>query len=167
MTSWRARRCPWNFFFENRMLKTKFLFFQPIIPTGHPWVSTKKFCPIGSAVWSAMRNINTNVLFYYKDGYDICNDNNSDWIINWLIILLFFSLTIRGHFFNGMIYPKGLSKNSTCLTEYINKEVTKTWIWILNKDCSSVLALFVTKLIFFPIHRLFYQEQYKLYIWGS
>lgn len=22
------------------------------------------------------------------------------------------------HLFNGMIYPKGLSKNSTCLTEY-------------------------------------------------
>jgi len=32
------------------------------------------------------------------------------------------SLTVRGFLFNGMIYPKGLSKNSTCMTEYINKE---------------------------------------------
>lgn len=31
-------------------------------------------------------------------------------------------LTIRGFLFNGMIYPKGLSKNSTCMTEFINKE---------------------------------------------
>ena len=25
--------------------------------------------------------------------------------------------------FNGMIYPKGLSKNSTCMTEYIQQKV--------------------------------------------
>jgi hypothetical protein len=29
---------------------------------------------------------------------------------------------VKSDFFNGMIYPKGLSKNSTCMTEYINQE---------------------------------------------
>ena len=33
------------------------------------------------------------------------------------------TLTVTTDFFNGMIYPKGLSKNSTCMTEYIQKEV--------------------------------------------
>lgn len=32
------------------------------------------------------------------------------------------SISIKSDFFNGMIYPKGLSKNSTCMTEYINQE---------------------------------------------
>jgi len=31
---------------------------------------------------------------------------------------------VKSDFFNGMIYPKGLSKNSTCMTEYINQEVS-------------------------------------------
>jgi len=53
-----------------------------------------------------------------KDKNDVVEDirvfcNNED---------ITLSLTIRGAFFNGMIYPKGLSKNSTCMTEYINKE---------------------------------------------
>ena len=33
------------------------------------------------------------------------------------------TLTVTTDFFNGMIYPKGLSKNSTCMTEYIQQEV--------------------------------------------
>jgi len=53
-----------------------------------------------------------------KDKNDVVEDvrvfcNNDD---------ITLSLTIRGAFFNGMIYPKGLSKNSTCMTEYINKQ---------------------------------------------
>jgi len=32
------------------------------------------------------------------------------------------TLTVTTDFFNGMIYPKGLSKNSTCMTEYIQQE---------------------------------------------
>ena len=36
-------------------------------PPGHPWVSTKNFRPIGPAVWPAIGNIYTNVLFYYLD----------------------------------------------------------------------------------------------------
>ena len=31
----------------------------------NPWVSTKSFSPFGPAVWPAIRNICTNVLFYY------------------------------------------------------------------------------------------------------
>ena len=34
------------------------------------------------------------------------------------------SISVKSDFFNGMIYPKGLSKNSTCMTEYINQEVS-------------------------------------------
>ena len=33
------------------------------------------------------------------------------------------TLTVSSDYFNGMIYPKGLSKNSTCMTEYIQQEV--------------------------------------------
>ena len=33
------------------------------------------------------------------------------------------TLTLTTDTFNGMIYPKGLSKNSTCMTEYIQQEV--------------------------------------------
>ena len=36
-------------------------------PPGHPWVSTKNFSPINLAVWPAIGNIYTNVLFYYID----------------------------------------------------------------------------------------------------
>jgi len=32
------------------------------------------------------------------------------------------TLTVTTDTFNGMIYPKGLSKNSTCMTEYIQQE---------------------------------------------
>ena len=38
-------------------------------PPGHPWVSKKNFIPIGPAVWPAIGNIYTNVLFYYIDVY--------------------------------------------------------------------------------------------------
>ena len=33
----------------------------------NPWVSTKSFIPFGSAVWPAIRNICTSVLFYYLE----------------------------------------------------------------------------------------------------
>ena len=33
------------------------------------------------------------------------------------------TLRVSTDTFNGMIYPKGLSKNSTCMTEYIQQEV--------------------------------------------
>ena len=36
------------------------------------------------------------------------------------------TLTVTTDTFNGMIYPKGLSKNSTCMTEYIQQEVSVT-----------------------------------------
>ena len=34
------------------------------------------------------------------------------------------TLTVTTDTFNGMIYPKGLSKNSTCMTEYIQQAVS-------------------------------------------
>ena len=34
------------------------------------------------------------------------------------------TLPVTSDFFNGMIYPKGLSKNSTCMTEYIQQEAS-------------------------------------------
>ena len=33
------------------------------------------------------------------------------------------TLNVSTDFFNGMIYPKGLSKNSSCMAEYIQQEV--------------------------------------------
>ena len=36
-------------------------------PPGHLGVSTKNVSPIGPAVWPAIGNIYTNVLFYYKE----------------------------------------------------------------------------------------------------
>ncbi len=39
--------------------------------------------------------------------------------------------------FNGMIYPKGLSKNSSCMTEYIRQE--KDLIYILPlRSCNTM-----------------------------
>ena len=48
------------------------------------------------------------------------------------------TLTVTTDTFNGMIYPKGLSKNSTCMTEYIQQEVSVTWepIWTMTYSCS-------------------------------
>ena len=37
------------------------------------------------------------------------------------------TLTVTTDFFNGMIYPKGLSKNSTCMTEYIQQEASRCY----------------------------------------
>ena len=42
-------------------------FSQHLFAPSRPWVSTKKFRPIGPAVWPAIRNIYTNVLFNYTD----------------------------------------------------------------------------------------------------
>ena len=38
------------------------------------------------------------------------------------------TLRVSTDTFNGMIYPKGLSKNSTCMTEYIQQEVAIIYI---------------------------------------
>jgi len=64
-------RCSWkkigNFFFLNKkILKKQFRILAYNTPR-HPWVSTKNFSPIGPAVWPAIRNIYTNVSFYYID----------------------------------------------------------------------------------------------------
>jgi len=53
-----------------------------------------------------------------KDSHDIVLDvgvlcNSED---------ITLTLTVTTDTFNGMIYPKGLSKNSTCMTEYIQQE---------------------------------------------
>merc|ERR1712117_898178 len=38
------------------------------------------------------------------------------------------TLRVSTDTFNGMIYPKGLSKNSTCMTEYIQQEGLITYV---------------------------------------
>jgi len=47
------------------------------------------------------------------------------------------TLTVTTDFFNGMIYPKGLSKNSTCMTEYIQKEGIITYVLPL-RSCNTM-----------------------------
>ena len=63
--------------------------------------------------------------------------------------------------FNGMIYPKGLSKNSTCMTEYIQQEVS--WVRLMSHNvmqchdtvtcCDALLRL--TGRGSFPVSRIF------------
>jgi hypothetical protein len=47
------------------------------------------------------------------------------------------TLTVNTDFFNGMIYPKGLSKNSTCMTEYIQQEGIITYVLPL-RSCNTM-----------------------------
>merc|ERR1711923_23534 len=47
------------------------------------------------------------------------------------------TLTVTTDFFNGMIYPKGLSKNSTCMTEYIQQEGLITYVLPL-RSCNTM-----------------------------
>jgi len=47
------------------------------------------------------------------------------------------TLTVNTDFFNGMIYPKGLSKNSTCMTEYIQQEGLITYVLPL-RSCNTM-----------------------------
>ena len=61
-TSWRARRCPWEKKFgekivEEKIFEKKFEFLLPKTLPGHPWVSTQNFSPFGLAVWQAIGNI--------------------------------------------------------------------------------------------------------------
>jgi len=46
--------------------KKKFYFFSRLHPLANP-ECPQNFSPIGPAVWPAIRNIYTNVLFYYID----------------------------------------------------------------------------------------------------
>ena len=39
--------------------------------------------------------------------------------------------------FNGLVYPKGLSKNSTCMTEYIQEESTIVYVLTL-RSCNTM-----------------------------
>lgn len=47
--------------------------------------------------------------------------------------------------FNGMIYPKGLSKNSTCMTEYIQAEDTIEYTLPL-RSCNTMNTDVVSRL---------------------
>jgi hypothetical protein len=47
------------------------------------------------------------------------------------------TLTVSTDNFNGMIYPKGLSKNSTCMTEYILQEGLITYVLPL-RSCNTM-----------------------------
>jgi len=46
-------------------------------------------------------------------------------------------LTVSSQYFNGMIYPKGLSKNSTCMTEYIQQKGIITYSLPL-RSCNTM-----------------------------
>merc|ERR1719333_1277334 len=68
-----------------------------------------------------------------KDSHDIVLDvgvlcNSED---------ITLTLTVTTDFFNGMIYPKGLSKNSTCMTEYIQQEGLITYVLPL-RSCNTM-----------------------------
>ena len=39
--------------------------------------------------------------------------------------------------FNGLVYPKGLSKNSSCMTEYIQEESTIVYVLTL-RSCNTM-----------------------------
>ena len=55
-TSWRARRCPWRKKNWNKNIKWK-----------QKYPKTSVFSPFGLAVWPAIGDIYTNVLFYCID----------------------------------------------------------------------------------------------------
>jgi len=46
-------------------------------------------------------------------------------------------LSVSSQYFNGMIYPKGLSKNSTCMTEYIQQKGIITYTLPL-RSCNTM-----------------------------
>lgn len=75
--------------------------------------------------------INANVLFCFfadvvKDVRISCNSED-------ITVSIY---TIEA-VFNGMVYPKGLSKNSTCMTEYINHEGAVVYI-IPLRSCNTM-----------------------------
>ena len=82
ITSWRARRCPWKKIILKKKISNFFLVYNPPPPSRHPWVSTKNFSPIGPAVWPAIGNIYTIVLFYYIDlaHWKFCIASVKSWI---------------------------------------------------------------------------------------
>jgi len=47
------------------------------------------------------------------------------------------TLTVSTDTFNGMIYPKGLSKNSTCMSEYIQQEGLISYVLPL-RSCNTM-----------------------------
>ena len=60
--------------------------------------------------------------------------------------------------FNGMIYPKGLSKNSSCMTEYIQAEHSVDYV-IPLRSCNTMSTEVVSQI--FEADTLFFIE--KLY----
>ena len=53
-----------------------------------------------------------------------------------LRIIIAFSLS-PSQKFNGLVYPKGLSKNSSCMTEYIQEESTIVYVLTL-RSCNTM-----------------------------
>ena len=48
--------------------------------------------------------------------------------------------------FNGLVYPKGLSKNSSCMTEYIQEESTIVYVLTL-RSCNTMSTDVVSTVI--------------------
>ena len=53
-------------------------------------------------------------------------------------------VTLRSHNFNGMIYPKGLATNSTCMVEY--KHVDSVTYLLPLRACNTMSADVVSPL---------------------
>ena len=56
------------------------------------------------------------------------------------------TVTTIGDQFNGMIYPKGLSKNSTCMTPYIQANSTVDYVLPL-RSCNTMNTDVVSRTI--------------------
>lgn len=94
-----------------------------MISTQHPWRKTVSHHP--------KLGVPINLLFLSEN--DIVEDvgvlcNSED---------ITLTLRVSTDYFNGMIYPKGLSKNSTCMTEYIQQEGIITYTLPL-RSCNTM-----------------------------
>ena len=65
------------------------------------------------------------------------------------------TVTTIGDQFNGMIYPKGLSKNSTCMTPYIQANSTVDYVLPL-RSCNTMNTDVVSRIMNIVIFKLFY-----------
>ena len=73
--------------------------------------------------------------------HDTCSSSENDIVEDVGVLCnsedITLTLRVSTDTFNGMIYPKGLSKNSTCMTEYIQQEVATIHIHTLQKGVES------------------------------
>ena len=75
----------------------------------------------------ATKEKDSKFFFYCCNMYDASSITENDIVEDVGVLCnsedITLTLRVSTDTFNGMIYPKGLSKNSTCMTEYIQQEV--------------------------------------------